>query len=102
MARVAGVAPSPASAAAGVIAPVPPLAIATGTDSAIVPLVVIVPPVRPVPAVTDVTAPAPPLPVIVNEKRHGVLFVTPEPAPLTNVKGIWNQVVLLVGVPPTV
>src|SRR5262245_23066809 len=49
---------------AGVAVPVPPLAMETGVARAIVPLTVMVPPVRPVPATTLVTVPLPP-PVMV-------------------------------------
>ena len=50
---------TPCDPAVAVI-PVPPLEVATGVASAIVPLAVIVPPERPVPAVMLVTVPVPP------------------------------------------
>ena len=62
-----GIAPRLASAAAGVVAPVPPFAVEIGPESAIVTLPLEPPPVRPEPAVTAVMALEVPLaPVLGN------------------------------------
>jgi len=55
--RVVGTPPRFERAVEAIVAPVPPLATATGEERAIVPLPVMVPPVNPVPAVMDVTVP---------------------------------------------